>query len=864
VLGIHPRVVAGVWIFVQAAAAQTPTEEAARKILTKHCWACHSQTASGNLRLDSREAIHRGGKSGPVIVPGDAASSHLYQAITQMSRNLKPMPPGASLSQDEVTILKNWINDGAPWSEPNSHWAFRPLHRNQQLDSIDQLINVVLRSKELTAAPRADKRTLIRRIYVDLLGLPPTEEEFTAAYGDNRPDWFRSLVTKLLESPHFGEKWGRHWLDVARYGEDDFSGTQVMPYANAWRYRDWVVQAVNQDMPYDRFLMAQLAGDLMNDTSLLPATGLLGLGPWYYGIAQPAQSRADERNDRVDVVSRGMLGVTVACARCHDHKYDPFTAKDYYALAGVFASTAYKEYPLVSEAEASAWKKQKEQVDAAEKALKKFLDDNSSELGERFGTHIASYMMAVSDPALSDTLHPKVLDRWKAYLAKSDESHPFLKAWFNGQHTPEEAASFQRLMLEILAEKKKVDAENLELVQAAKKNEAKILRTIVLPGGYRSEEDFNPGAYVPSKSLQRDRFVAYNKIFGEASAPLKFDSELTLELLPPDRRPEHLRLKERLEKLKRALPPQYTYLHGVAESEPWDLNLNIRGNPEALGEIVPRRFPVVLSGDREIVFNQGSGRLQLANTVAHHPLAARVAVNRIWLALFGQGLVRTPSNFGRVGDRPALPDLLEFLAARFVENNYSIKAIIKEIVLSEAYMRSSAGNPANERIDSDNRYVWRQGRRRLQAEALRDAMLAVSGELEKTIGGESKPLTADFRRRTLYAKMSRFQQDETLSLFDLPSASVTCEQRVVTNVPMQKLFFLNSDTVKQRALNVARRIESTNMDAGITSAYRLLFQRSATDQERRLGRAFIEQGGSDAWKQYAQVLLSSNEFAYVD
>ena len=187
--------------------------------------------------------------------------------------------------------------------------------------------------------------------------------------------------------------------------------------------------------------------------------------------------------------------------------------------------------------------------------------------------------------------------------------------------------------------------------------------------------------------------------------------------------------------MKRALPPQYAYLHGVAESEPWDLNLNIRGNPEALGEIVPRRFPVVLSGDREIVFNQGSGRLQLANTVAHHPLAARVAVNRIWLALFGQGLVRTPSNFGRVGDRPALPDLLEFLAARFVENNYSIKAIIKEIVLSEAYMRSSAGNPANERIDSDNRYVWRQGRRRLQAEALRDAMLAVSGELEKTIGG---------------------------------------------------------------------------------------------------------------------------------
>ena len=237
-------------------------------------------------------------------------------------------------------------------------------------------------------------------------------------------------MSKLLASPHFGEKWGRRWLDVARYGEDDFTGTAVVPYPNAWRYRAWVVNAINEDMPYDRFLMAQLAGDRMNDASLLPATGLLGVGPWYYGIAQPAQSRADERNDRVDVVTRGMLGVTVACARCHDHKYDPFTARDYYALAGVFASTAYKEYPLVQEEEASAWQKAKKDVDAAEKALNKFLDEQSASLAESFAGRLADYMMAANGGPAAPGLHAKVVDRWKTYLAKPEENHPFLKSWF--------------------------------------------------------------------------------------------------------------------------------------------------------------------------------------------------------------------------------------------------------------------------------------------------------------------------------------------------------------------------------------------------------------------------------------------------
>jgi cytochrome c553 len=846
-------------ILVTALTAQASTEEAARKILTSRCWACHAQMATGGLRLDSREAMLRGGKSGAAIIPGDAAKSRIYQAVARSEPVVKPMPPGTKLSPEEVGTLERWINEGAPWTSAGQHWSFQPLRHNRQSDSIDLFVIQALQAKGLAVNTRADKRTLIRRIYFDFIGLPPDDTEFTTAFEDQTPGWLSALVSKLLASPHFGEKWGRHWLDIARYGEDDFSGTAVIPYANAWRYRDWVVQAVNHDLPYDRFLMAQLAGDRMNDPSLLPATGLLGLGPWYYGIAQPAQSRADERHDRVDMVTRGMLGVTVACARCHDHKYDPFTSKDYYALAGVFASTGYKEYPLVPEAEVAAWKKHKEEMDAAEKALKKFVDEQSGRLAERFASQIAAYMMA-AEP----NLNPKVLERWKAYLAKPEESHPFLKAWFQGHRTAQEAEKFQRLMLEILAEKKALEEENRKLVEAAKKTEPKILRSIVLPGGYRSEEDFNPGAYIPSKSLEHDRFVAFNRTFGESSAPLKFDRDLTLELLEPDRRPEYDRLNKTFEDLKKTLPPQYPYLQGVDEFEPLDLNLNLRGNPESLGEVVPRRFPLALSDGKIIPLNEGSGRLQLADVVAHHPLAARVAANRIWLQLFGQGIVRTPSNFGQVGDRPVLPDLLEFLAARLVEHKYSIKALIQEIVLSDAYQRSSAGNPTNEKIDPDNRYIWRQNRRRLDAEPLLDAMLAVSGELDRTIGGESKPLDADFHRRTLYAKNSRFQQDETLSLLDLPAAAATCEQRVVTNVPLQKLFFLNSDAVGQRASALARRIENENVEKGIETAYRLLLQRTPTAHERQLGRDFLEEGGADLWNQYARVLLSSNEFAYVD
>ena len=849
------------WVLIATVAAHASTEDAARRILSARCWACHTETAMGGLRLDSRAAMLRGGNSGPALAPGAPSRSRIYQAIARQP-GAKPMPPAAALAAGEIETLRRWIEAGAPWADAAEHWSFQPLRPTRKDDSIDRAIATAQGEKRLAPNPPAGRRALIRRAWFDLIGLPPGEKEFDEAFHDPDPAWFDRLVSRLLSSPHFGEKWGRHWLDIARYGEDDFSGTAVIPYANAWRYRDWVVQALNQDMPYDRFLMAQLAGDLMNDAALLPATGLIGLGPWYYGISQPPQARADERHDRVDMVTRGMLGVTVACARCHDHKYDSFTMKDYYALAGVFAGTAYREYPLVPAAEAGAWKKQKDAADAGEKALHEFLDTQSKTLAARFAPSIAAYMMATVNEDAG--LHPKIVARWRRYLAEPEEQHPFLRPWFDGGKTSQQAKTFQALILEIVEEKKAVDEDNRRAVDAAKQTAPRIARTIILPGGYRSDEDFNPGAYIPSKSLPRDRFVAWNRIFGEKDAPLSFDRELTAELLDSSARPQYEGLKTAAESLKKALPPQYPYLHGAGEFEPTDLPLNLRGNPESLGEIVPRRFPAPLSSGELMAFTKGSGRLELAETVAHHPLAARVAVNRIWLTLFGQGLVRTPSNFGRVGDRPALPDLLELLAARFVEHRYSIKSLVREIILSEAYQRSSVGNPANDKTDAENRYLWRQNRRRLEAEPLRDAMLAVSGELDRAIGGASQPLDEEFRRRTLYAKTGRFQQDETLSLFDAPAAAVTCEQRVVTNVPLQKLFFLNSAIVGQRAAALAARLPHESPDAAVDAAYRLLFQRRPSERERQLARAFLQTGAAERLREYAQVLLSSNEFAYVD
>ena len=857
---------------LHAASTSEHFEQKVRPVFAKRCYACHTATKTAGLRLDSRAAILAGGKSGPAIIPGDAEKSLLIQAIRQHK-----MPPGSPLDPSEIESIETWVRDGAPWtdapsSKPGALWSAGPL-RKPSATSIDQAVEKALQAKGLTPNAKAGKRALLRRLNFDLVGLPPTPEEMDAFLADTSPRALETVADRLLASPHFGERWARHWLDVARFGEDDFTGTAVKPYPNAWRYRDWVVDAFNQDMPYDKFLQAQIAGDQMEDPhrQYLGGLGLFGVGPWYFGISQPSQARADERHDRIDVVTRGMLGLTVACARCHDHKYDPIPTKDYYALSGVFASVQYKEYPLASADEVAKWTATNKEVESLEAKINKFLDQQSDQLAEIFSSRVADYMVAAWRKIRGtkvDGYDEEMLDRWVGYLKKPEDNHPYLQQWRNADSGDDEAEVLrQSLLVEsqinaIVAEKKKLDEENREIV--AKNKKPKPGRDYLLPFGYRSESDFNPGAEIPTKSLERDKYVWYNWLFSGEKAILRPPRDKVERFLAGEWKKHLDGLRASLKAKKESLPPQYAYLHGIEDFQPIDMGVNLRGNPDELGEPVPRGFLTALSDGPRQVFIQGSGRLELARTISAHPLARRVMANRIWLYLFGSGVVRTPSNFGVMGERPANPELLEYLAWRFDQNGLSVKQLIREIVLSKTYQSSTDSNAANEAKDPGNRFFWRANRKRLDAEALRDAILMTSGSLDPKVGGESQPLI-DSKRRTIYARLGRFEQDATMALFDFPNASVSNEQRVVTNVPLQKLFFLNSAFVLDQAKTFAallRPLESPT--AQIQKAYQRAYGRPPSDKELTLAKQFLDSAGPRALEQYAQVLLGSNEFAFVD
>jgi cytochrome c553 len=844
-------------LFTVAAAADDFFETRVRPVLMGRCAACHGENAASGLRVDSRAALLKGGKRGAAIVAGDPGASLLLEAVRGTHATLR-MPPAGPLAAGEVAALETWIRDGAVWPAGGSTgstgsavlWSAEPLRAPD--GSIDTHVRAALAARKIVPNPRADRRTLLRRLYQDLVGLPPGRAE-AAAFLESGD--VAGLVDRLLASPQFGERWGRHWLDVARFGEDDFTGTQPRPYPNAWRYRDWVIQAFNADMPYDVFVKAQIAADLQpgDNTKLLPGLGLFGLGPWYYGITQPPQARADERHDRVDMVTRGFLGLTAACARCHDHKYDPIPQKDYYALAGVFASSEYKRYPLGTAEEVAAYDAAQKRIKGLEKEIDQFLARQKDELALIFARQAAAFLMAA--PGVDGD----IAKRFQVYLAKPEEDHPYLKAW-QAARSSEAALAFQAVLLDVIERKRVIDEANRQAVIRGTNPFAK-RRKIILPFNYDSEADFNPGAEVVTQSLDRERYQLWQKFIGGNEAVLRLDNAGVEKRLNGEWKRHLDNLRAELEREKKAAPPEYGYFHGLTEhEEPIDLALNRRGNPVDLGEVVPRRFLSALAPEE---LRNGSGRLQLASAITASPLAARVMANRIWGWLMGAGVVRTPSNFGRMGDRPANRELLEYLAARFRKSGYSVKSLIREIALSETYLASSAVSEAGGRIDPDNRLFWRANRKRLDAEAIRDSVLAASGELDGRMFGDSAELSDTNLRRTVYVRVGRYQQNETLALFDFPSTSIHVEQRGVTNVPLQKLFFLNSSFLRLRAEALAARAEclaSAEKDR-VAAIYQLLFQRGPEEKELAAAARFLREAD---WVQYAQVLLSSNEFLYVD
>ncbi len=740
-----------------AAPAQTPAadyfESKVRPLFAEHCFSCHGdKKQQAGLRLDQRTAAWKGSDEGPVIVPGHPEKSPLVQALRHVGD--VRMPPKGKLPAHSIETIAAWIKAGAVWPDEKAtskqdhadawkkHWAFQPVKKpavpaaKDPATPIDAFIHAKLESKGLEPNPVADKRTLIRRLKFDLVGLPPTFEEVAEFEKDTAPDAYAKLVDRFLSSPHYGERWARYWLDVARYADTKgYVFQEERRYAYAYGYRDYVIKAYNDDLPYDRFVEQQIAADRLVAKGEAPAAAQAAMGFLTLG-RRFLNNVHDIIDDRIDLVGRGLMGLTISCARCHDHKYDPIPTQDYYSLYGVFASsTEPRDLPIIAE--------------------------------------------------------PERTPEYVAFEAKLNELKGAVEK-YREEHKSELASGNRKFRDGLRALQKKVDA-----FQAA-----------------------------------------------SAVAPLR---AMVLQDTPSPMTPQ----------------------------------VFVRGNPKNPGPSVPRQFVGVLSGKERTPFQEGSGRLELARAIADNdnPLTARVYVNRVWTHLLGRGLVTTPGDFGLRSDPPSHPELLDYLAARFVEDGWSTKKLIRNIVLSKVYRQSSAANPAAEKADPENRYLARANRRRLDFEAMRDGILAACGTLDPAMFGAPVDLTkAPFTgRRTLYGFIDRQNLPGLFRTFDFASPDATTAQRYQTTVPQQALFLLNSTFLQQQVRELMKKSEidlADNTAGKIQSLHRRLLAREARPEEIRLGEQFLASaseisGGTltqplSAWERYAQVLLLTNEFMFVD
>ena len=914
-------------------------ENKVRPIFANSCAGCHIDKASGGLSLNSREDLLKGGDTGPAIVVGDPEKSLLLQAVHQTG-DLKMPPPskGAKLSAADIDTLSQWVRMGAPWPKTTTPvrtgkvitddmrkwWSFQPLVvtdvpviKDPALKSwaktdIDHFVLAKLEEKGLKPAAMADKRTLIRRATLDLTGLPPTPEEIEAFEKDSSPDAFAKVVDRLLASSAYGERWGRHWLDVARYGDDDIRGLDprgrgYMNFDGAWVYRDWVIKQFNDDLPYDQFVKKQLAGDLLTKNPTaddLKGTGFLGGAPWIWDQAEPIQGRADERNERIDAVTRGFLGLTVACARCHDHKYDPILAKDYYALGGIFASSTYKEYNFVPDSEVTFWRDKLKTANDKDKATQDYVRQAGLQLAEAYAAQTAEYMVAAwrvsgkpkmkaEDAADQDRLDPEMLNRWVAFLAKKPLFYPYLKEWqaMIAQGGTEDQAkflgdSFQQRIADLILENKAIEEENDKI-----KAKAGVLTEHpkdAKPSDFDTYDEFCPGCTLELKVMSTEKANLYmdlfirqlgTGIFEERGLPGLFAYrgwDLVRRLGPAEQ--AYLSQLQKNGSNFKKVGEQYPFVHGTAD-KPQAINiaLDLRGNPHAHGDVIPRAFPTVLGPASKKPYTQGSGRLELANDIIASPLASRVFVNRVWKWHFGTGIVNSADNFGNIGDPPSNQPLLDYLAIQFQKNGMSLKKLQRSIMLSAVYQQVTKETPEEHVKDPLNRYYSHFSLQRLDAEQLRDSVIFVAGDLNtKDAGGPSTPLGLENDKRTVYAKVSRFHIDPFLQAFDFPNPTFTAEQRFSTNVPVQRLYFMNDPFVYKQAEVLSKRVFSKPDDsARITEVYRLAYGRQPTPDELKAGLEFLKttpdkpgymvnQEPINAWKEYCRVLFSSNEFEFLN
>ena len=903
-------------------------EKKIRPIFAQNCQACHNpQLKTGGLDLSTAEGFVRGGQNGAVVSKANPGESRLLKVISYDER-IK-MPPMGRLEDDEVSALTTWVEAGAPWpgaeqvaevhrpsktreftAEEKNYWAFQPVkdpplpkakNTSWARTPIDRFILAKLEENGLEPAPQADKATLLRRASYDLTGLPPTEKEIADFLADDSPQAFHKVVERLLASPRYGEQWGRHWLDVARYA-DSTGNDEDHRYPYAWRYRDYVIQAFNEDTPYDRFVHEQVAGDLLPSDKAgeinrrgIVATGFLALGP--KAIAQQDKTKMlfDVHDEQLDVVSKTFMGLTVTCARCHDHKFDPILTNDYYSLIGMFAGTrSFKDStthvakllfkPLVPDEVYRQYTGHQDRIDNVKLEIGDVIDQELERYNNKLSPRLGDYMVAAGRVARGSTaaaeagkagLDEEILAKWVAYLGPKDVPQPHLEEW---QQAPDGGlAEVAQRYQELYQERFKQWSARLNKWREAVRRSLK--------------EKNMPPPMKPMFEPGEDRF--FHEVYFAKAGPFVLTDDEQEGVFSSAARETLVKLREEEKRLNDTMPPEPDMACAVEEGVPVEQKVFIRGDYANPGEDAPKVFPAILEGRNQTPVPHGSGRLELARwlTKPGHPLTARVMANRIWYWHFGQGIVDTPSNFGKMGKRPTHPGLLDYLARRFVESGWSIKQMHRLIMRSAVYQLSGETDDARSMADPENRLLSHFKRRRLAVEEMRDGLLAMDGSLDVEMGGtlqsgfgtdrenSSDRLSLnpdDIQRRLVYLPVRRANLPPLLNLFDFGDATTSLDKRPQTNIAPQALFMMNSEFVAKRARNLARSLledEASDDRRRMERAYLVTVNRLANADELDSGLTYISSlkrrfpdatADLDAWQSWCRILMASNEFIYLE
>lgn len=898
-------------------------ESKIRPVLVKQCYRCHSVEScksKGGLHLDSRAGWQTGGDSGPAIVPGKPEESFVLLAINR-SGEMSEMPPTSHLSSRVISDFEKWITDGAVdpregtasvreketvnIEEGRKFWSFQPRQTFPEDQSIDGFID--------PKTPRAAADQLVRRLFLDLIGLPPTlteRQEFLRLYHEQSPDEAVNTFTNdLLSRKEFGEKWARHWLDIARYADSN-GGDFNLTFQEAWRYRNYVIDAFNRDLPYDQFLREQLAGDLMPSDTIeqrnrqLIATGFLMVAPKMLTERNKAKMHLDIADEQLDTIGRAVMGLTLGCARCHDHKFDPIPTSDYYAMVGILHSTRTADRVLMNNVNVTGWtdtdlevdeetqkliaahqvkvaiyekelKQKKQRTKNTEKVSAGVVVDNTE--AERTGpwrkstyrpNHVGDHYLA------TDKGKGPYSIKWTAKLPKPGKYE--LRASFGGGSGLAQTASY---------EVKHADGETKLIIDQTTQP--------TIDGLWFPLGQFTFSAF--AEVLLTDK-QSGGAVIADAIQLVHVDD------LKKEQPPQVASLSAEIKKLEQALKmlmanspklPRAMAAQDITNKRLGDLHIRIRGEAENLGRNAPRGFLQVASYaglEQANISAEESGRLQLANWLTHpnHPLTARVMVNRIWQQLFGRGIVVTSDNFGLRGARPSNPELLDFLADKFVKNQWSMKQLIREIIHSQTYQQ--AAQTASEK-DPDNSLFKHQNRRPAPAETLRDSILAIAGELDResrnsvvgplgmyaieTSGKRHASLsqTDSLRQRSIYMPIVRGAVPPSLALFNLPNPDLVTGTRAVTTVPAQALFMMNSPFVRKMAESVSAQVtqEAQPIEDVVQSLYQRILIREADTGDIALGKEYITQlmnenskSRLEAIASFVQILFSSTEFRFIE